>query len=67
MVPEKIEGLLLSGRNISGTHIAHSNFRAMPICMGIGEACGIASAIAVKKNVSVRNVLPGEIQEINRI
>lgn len=28
LVPKKIDGLLLSGRNISGTHMAHSNFRA---------------------------------------
>lgn len=57
MVPEKIEGLLLSGRNISGTHLAHSNFRAMPICLAIGEADGIAAALAVKNDV-----LPSQIQ-----
>ena len=48
LLPEVKENLLLSGRNISGTHIAHSNFRAMPICLGIGEAAGVAAAIAVK-------------------
>lgn len=63
LVPEKIDGLLLSGRNISGTHMAHSNFRAMPICMGIGEAGGAAAAIAVKKNIPLRDVSPKEIQE----
>lgn len=64
MVPEKIDGLLLSGRNISGTHMAHSNFRAMPICMGIGEACGAAAAIAVKTGRAVRDIAPEEIREI---
>ena len=63
MVPEKIDGLLLSGRNISGTHVAHSNFRAMPICSGIGEADGIAAAIAVKNGQEVRDVSPKEIQK----
>lgn len=63
LIPEKIDGLLLSGRNISGTHMAHSNFRAMPICFAIGEACGAAAAIAVKKNVSPADVAPSEIQE----
>ncbi len=66
IVPEKIEGLLLSGRNISGTHMAHSNFRAMPICVGIGEACGHAAAIAVKKNISLRDVDVKEIQALVR-
>ena len=64
LVPEKVDGLLLSGRNISGTHMAHSNFRAMPICAGIGEAAGIAAVLAVKKNKKVREVTAEEIQEI---
>lgn len=63
MVPERIDGLLLSGRNISGTHMAHSNFRAMPICVGIGEACGYAAAIAVRKNISLRDVDVKAIQK----
>lgn len=62
MVPEKIDGLLLSGRNISGTHMAHSNFRVMPICVGIGEADGLAAAIAVKTNRNLRDVEAKEIQ-----
>lgn len=66
LVPEKVDGLLLSGRNISGTHMAHSNFRAMPICAGIGEAAGIAAALAVKTGRNVREVTAKEIQEINR-
>lgn len=65
MVPVKIDGLLLTGRNISGTHMAHSSFRAMPICVGIGEACGAAAAIAVKKNINLRNVAPEEIRKLN--
>ena len=67
LVPEKIDGLLLSGRNISGTHLAHSNFRVMPICAGIGEAAGIAAALAVKQNKNVREITPQEIQAINGI
>ncbi len=64
LVPEKIDGLLLSGRNISGTHIAHSNFRAMPICVGIGEACGAAAALAIKQNKNLRDIDPKNIQEL---
>ncbi|MBQ5927522.1 MAG: FAD-dependent oxidoreductase [Clostridia bacterium] len=66
LVPEKVDGLLLAGRNISGTHMAHSNFRAMPICSGIGEAAGIAASIAIKQNKSVRSVRATEIQQIMR-
>lgn len=63
MVPRKIDGLLLSGRNISGTHMAHSNFRAMPICVGIGEACGVAAAISATDEVLPRDVKASEIRK----
>ena len=45
LLPTEVEGLLLAGRNISGTHMAHSNYRVMPICVGIGEAAGTAAAM----------------------
>lgn len=64
LLPEKIDHLLLCGRNISGTHMAHSNFRAMPICAGIGEAAGAAATIAVKKKIPVRNVAADEIRKL---
>ncbi len=65
-VPEKIDGLLLSGRNISGTHKAHSNFRVMSICLNIGHGTGVAAAIAARKNVQPRKVDVKEVQEILR-
>jgi len=67
MVPEKVDGLLLSGRNISGTHMAHSSYRVMPICVGIGEACGVAAALAVQSNRNVREIQAAEIQAITGI
>lgn len=63
LLPQQIEGLLLCGRNISGTHMAHSNFRAMPICLGIGEAAGIAAALAAKNHSSLRRVSVREMQQ----
>ncbi|MBQ1217357.1 MAG: FAD-dependent oxidoreductase [Clostridia bacterium] len=63
MVPEAIDGLLLSGRNISGTHMAHSNFRAMPICLGIGEACGAAAALSARLGKALRDLSAEEIRQ----
>ena len=63
LVPKKINGLLLSGRNISGTHIAHSNYRVMPICVGIGAAAGVAAAAAINKGVQVRDIKGEELQD----
>ncbi len=64
LLPTEVEGLLLAGRNISGTHMAHSNYRVMPICVGIGEAAGIAAAVAVKEGISLRDVPVSKIQEL---
>ena len=63
LLPESKENLLLCGRNISGTHMAHSNFRAMPICVGIGEAAGTAAAIAVKSDLKLSEVKSADIRE----
>ena len=64
LVPIKVDGLLLSGRNISGTHMAHSNFRAMPICLAIGAAGGAAAALSVKENKKLRDVEPQQIPQL---
>ena len=64
LLPEVKENLLLCGRNISGTHIAHSNFRAMPICVGTGEAAGVAAIISVKENCSLENVDVKKVRDI---
>lgn len=63
-VPEKIDGLLLAGRLISGTHKAHSNFRVMPICANMGQAVGIAAALACKQNIQPREVNVSDIQDV---
>ena len=64
MIPERIDGLLLSGRNISGTHMAHSNYRVMPICVGIGEACGAAASLAAKQDKQPREIEAAKIREL---
>lgn len=63
LLPEGTDGLLLSGRNISGSHLAHSNFRAMPIAMALGEAVGAAAAISAKNGILPRNINVKEIQK----
>ena len=66
LVPKGIEGLLMAGRSIGGTHMAHSNFRVMPICANIGQAAGIAAALAVKARVAPRRVPASGIQSVLR-
>jgi len=54
LIPLETENLLLAGRSIGGTHMAHSNFRAMAICLNIGQGAGVCAAIANKNNLKLR-------------
>lgn len=54
LVPETLDGLLLAGRNISGTHMAHANYRVMPICANMGQAAGVAAALCVRQGIQPR-------------
>lgn len=64
LLPDTKKNLLFCGRNISGTHVAHSNYRAMPICVGIGEAAGVAASIASKRSIPLEEVEAAEIRQI---
>ena len=45
LVPKGIDNLIVAGRPISSTHVAHSAIRIMPICSIIGHAAGAAAGI----------------------
>lgn len=64
LVPEEVDGLLFAGRCISGTHMAHSSYRVMPICINMGQAAGIAAALAVKHGISPRDISVSELQQL---
>lgn len=55
-VPAAVDGLLLNGRNISGTHKAHSNFRVMPIAVNLGQGVGAAAALAARTGTRPRDL-----------
>lgn len=62
-VPLKVENLYLAGRNISGTHMAHSNYRVMPICANMGQAVGVAAAMCVKEECTPRSLGAKAVQK----
>ena len=66
LLPDGVDGLLLAGRNISGTHMAHSNYRVMPMCVAMGEAAGVAAALASARGVDPKQVPAKDIQDIIR-
>lgn len=56
LVPQNCKNILVAGRSICTTHEAHASIRVMPITSCIGEAAGIAAAIACDMNVDVAAV-----------
>ncbi|MFA5688056.1 MAG: FAD-dependent oxidoreductase [Kiritimatiellales bacterium] len=59
------ENLLLGSRCISGTHEAHSSYRVMAPVTAIGQACGVAAAIAARRDLTdVREINPAWIRYI---
>lgn len=63
LIPKKVDGILVAGRPISSTHEAHSSIRVMPHCMNLGQAAGVAAALAAKKKIEVRDVPVNVLQE----
>jgi ribulose 1,5-bisphosphate synthetase/thiazole synthase len=64
LVPRDIDGLILAGRCISGSHDAHASYRVQIIAMAIGAASGTAAALACIDNVQPRKVDVKKIQEV---
>lgn len=55
--------ILTAGRCISGTHIAMSSYRVMPIVSLMGQAAGTASSMAIKNNVTLREIDISSLQK----
>ena len=62
LLPRGIEGLLTAGRCGSYTHLSLAAGKSMGNMMAIGQAAGIAAAIAVKENMTPRQVGAFKIQ-----
>ncbi len=52
LLPLGPAGLLVAGRCISGTHEAHASYRVTGTCMGLGQAAGLAAAMAAADDVA---------------
>ncbi|HEV2121687.1 MAG TPA: FAD-dependent oxidoreductase [Chloroflexota bacterium] len=66
LVPLQIEDLLVAGRCLSATHEAAGAVRVMPPCFAMGQAAGVAAAIAAEQRVAPRTLDPTRIQSILR-
>ncbi len=56
LLPKEYDNLLVAGRCISATHEAQASVRIMPICACMGEAAGLAIAVAKQTNTNTHTL-----------
>jgi hypothetical protein len=56
LVPVKVDGLLVAGRSFSSDMEANNMANLIPHCIAMGEAAGTAAALALRHNVSLREL-----------
>ena len=62
LVPERLDGLLAAGRNLSADTRSHAALREIPECWVMGEAAGVASVQALDAGVALRDVDVAAVQ-----
>lgn len=62
VTPYSTDGLLTTGRIISGSHLAMGSYRVQPICGTIGEGVGCAAALIAKNGTTSRGIDVKDIQ-----
>jgi hypothetical protein len=63
LLPRRLDGMIVAGRCISGTHVAHSSYRVMPIAMATGHAAGVCAALATCTGKLPRDVPADQVQQ----
>ncbi|WP_189857218.1 FAD-dependent oxidoreductase [Streptomyces poonensis] len=63
LLPRDTERLLVAGRCISGSHVAHSSYRVMPIAMATGQAAGVTAALATRLRRTPRELPYALVQQ----
>ena len=56
MLPKNVESLLITGRCVSASRGAWGAIRPTAQCMAMGEAAGVAAAMAVKENKTPKTI-----------
>ena len=56
MLPENLSNVLTCGRCVSTDRYVHASIRVIPACYITGQAAGIAAAMAVDRNLNLREL-----------
>ncbi len=63
LVPERIDNLLVAGRCASMTHDGQSAARVSGACFAMGQAAGVAAALALAGNTIPRDIAVEKLQQ----
>jgi ribulose 1,5-bisphosphate synthetase/thiazole synthase len=63
LLPQKVDGLLVAGRCLSADHDAHASVRSMGQCMAMGQAVGVAAALAKRTLKTPTEISVDTLQE----
>jgi hypothetical protein len=63
LVPVRVDGLLVAGKAISTTHVAHGSTRVPGTSMATGQAAGVAAALAAHHKVRPREINIAELRD----
>jgi hypothetical protein len=64
LIPKGSRNLLVAGRCVSSDRLANSGLRVQAPCMAMGQAAGVAAALAAKTGTTPRSV---PLQSIRRV
>jgi hypothetical protein len=62
LLPQGVENLLVAGRSLSADRAVQGAARVMPFCFAMGEAAGLAAALAARGTGRVRDVDVSELR-----
>lgn len=66
LVSKDINNLMMAGRNVSATHCALATVRVMATTALMGQAAGVAAALAIEKNLSIEEICANEYRAVQQ-
>ncbi|GAB4117435.1 MAG: FAD-dependent oxidoreductase [Roseiflexaceae bacterium] len=63
LLPKQVDRLLVAGRCLSADHDAHASVRSIGQCMAMGQAAGVAAAMAVRQGIGPHELSVGQLRD----
>jgi len=63
-LPQRVENLGVAGRCVAGDKVSHAATRQMMCCTVTGQGAGVAAAVSLEDDVTVREVDVSHVQRV---